>query len=415
LTRVYGLGYYVFGGLYVQAFYPLHTVIQEYPWGSTEYIPQLLGEPNPDRTPQAELWMGTHPRGPSCVQADGSVRKLSELISEDPEGTLGARVVDRFGPDLPFLLKLLAAAEPLSIQAHPNREQARVGFQRENDAGIPLDAPNRSYKDPNHKPEIICALTPFWGMRGFRPVADIVTELEVLDAPALREPVQRLAVLQDSAALRDLYRRLMTLERNTAAEVVASAAERYAHSDVPHHWWLRRLVRTHPGDIGALSPLLLNVVRLEAGEALFLPAGQLHAYLEGFGVELMANSDNVLRGGLTSKHVDLEELISTLSFAPSPVDPMEPVGGPFGDALYPGSTEEFRLARMRVGHGGPLRVSTVSCQICVCVEGEIRLEHPDSGESRTVAPGRSVFVPARVPGYQVSGNGILYRAEVPEA
>lgn len=399
----------------VQAFYPLHTVVQEYPWGSPHFIPQLLGKPNPENIPKAELWMGTHPRGPARVQANGSVRELSQLIAEDPDGTLGAPVTRRFGADLPFLLKLLAAAQPLSIQAHPNREQARAGFQRENRAGIPPEAVNRSYKDPNHKPEIICALTPFWAMRGFRPVAEIVTELEALEAAVLREPLGRLADSGDSAALRRFYRQLMTLDRQTAAALIRTACDAYADSDAPHHEWLQRLARSHPEDVGALSPLILNVLRLEPGQALFQPAGELHAYLEGFGVELMANSDNVLRGGLTGKHVDLDELIAILTFESSRVQPMEPVESRTGVAVYPGSAEEFRLVRVASVTGNPVDVVPTSCHVCVCVHGEVRLVQPDSGETHTVAPGRSVFVPARVSRYQVTGEGVLYRAEVPEA
>ncbi len=399
----------------MQTFYPLRTVVQEYPWGSPRFIPQLMGDPNPRGIPKAELWMGTHPRGPSRVEVNGSVQDLSQLISDDPEGILGKRVVERFGPDLPFLLKLLAAAEPLSIQAHPNREQARVGYQRENNAGIALDAPDRNYKDPNHKPEIICALTRFWAMRGFRPLEEIVAELEALNAPTLHEPLRRLAAERDAEGLRRFYRGLMSLDREAAAGLVRRAGDAYGKSDAPHHRWLRRLVRSHPEDVGAVSPLLLNVVQLEPGQALFQPAGELHAYLEGFGVELMANSDNVLRGGLTSKHVDLDELIATLTFVPSPVEPMDPVETQPGEALYPGSAQEFRLTRVHVEQGRALAVSPTSCQVCVCVEGQVRVEQPDTGESHTVGPGSSVFVPARVRRYRVAGSGVLYRAEVPEA
>jgi len=218
---------------------------------------------------------------------------------------------------LPFLFKVLASAKPLSIQAHPNRAQARQGFARENELGIPLDAPNRNYKDDNHKPEIICALTPFWALIGFRKIEEMIDLLERLQIHSLEKEIDILRAQPNSAGLKDFFRAVMTLDKQSKEEAVGEAlvsAEARADED-PVSSWMIKLHQEYPGDIGVLSTVLLNLIRLEPGDALYQSAGELHAYLEGVGMELMANSDNVLRGGLTPKHVDVPELLNTLNFS----------------------------------------------------------------------------------------------------
>ena len=212
---------------------------------------------------------------------------------------------DRFGNELPFLFKVLAAEVPLSIQAHPNQEQARSGWARENAEGIPLDAPRRNYRDLNHKPELLCALTPFVALKGFRPFDETTRGLDPIARPELAGEPARLGREQSPAALRSLFARLMTLEADEREPLLKRAAAQAARKPADPAWrWVKSLMERHPGDVGALAPLYHNLVTLAPGQAFFLPAGELHAYLEGTALEIMANSDNVLRGGLTPKHVD---------------------------------------------------------------------------------------------------------------
>ncbi len=285
----------------------LKNTIQKYAWGSPTAIPELLGEQNPSHEPRAELWMGAHPKAPSFVNFDGQWLSLTELIAKYPQEILGNDVALAFNNKLPYLFKVLAAAKPLSIQAHPSLNQAKEGFERENDRGIALDAPNRNYKDDNHKPECICALSPFWAMYGFRNIPDILALMGKNCPVGLAGELDLLKKQPDSRGLKRFFTDLMTMDSQRQKRVVDEAvqnANQYSDEDFAFHW-MTRLADEYPTDIGILAPLLLNLIELKPGEALFLPAGEFHAYLEGVGMELMANSDNVLRGGLTAKHIDV--------------------------------------------------------------------------------------------------------------
>ena len=293
----------------------LETVVQHYSWGSRTLIPALLGLPAPAAEPWAELWVGAHPGGPSRLP-DG--RSLAEVE-----------------PDLPYLLKLLSAVEPLSLQAHPDAAQARAGFDREEAAAVPFDAPHRTFKDPNAKPELIVALTPFDAMCGFRHPEDARRLVAGLECPELAPLLDALGDPDPAVALR----RAFTLEMlgvtgseravRVLSAAAGSAAARAASPDTDTedsivYGWLARLAVTHRGDASALAPLLLNVIHLEPGTGVFLPARHLHAYLAGAGVEVMGNSDNVVRGGLTPKHVDVERLLDVVEFAPQPIPVVRP-------------------------------------------------------------------------------------------
>ncbi|NUP19924.1 MAG: mannose-6-phosphate isomerase, class I, partial [Streptomyces sp.] len=281
----------------------LDNTVRPYAWGSTTAIPQLLGI-EPTGEPQAEMWMGAHPGAPSRT-ARGT---LVEVIDADPERELGATAVAKFGPRLPFLLKILAAGAPLSLQVHPNLAQAKEGYEDEERRGIPVAAGHRNYKDANHKPELICALTEFDGLCGFRDPLQAADALDGLGVDSLKPYVDLLHAHPEDAALREVLTAILTADPDEMARTVADAAAActrlggdYArYADIAHHF---------PGDPGVIAAMLLNHVRLQPGEALFLGAGIPHAYLNGLGVEIMANSDNVLRCGLTPKHVDVPELL----------------------------------------------------------------------------------------------------------
>jgi mannose-6-phosphate isomerase len=367
----------------VKAVYPLTSVIQHYAWGSKEIIPELLGT-EPDGRPVAELWMGVNPGGPSALA--GESRTLAELIASDPVGMLGAAVAHRFS-GLPYLLKVLAIEHPLSLQAHPSLEQAVRGFDSER--GLAMDLPTRNYRDSNHKPEQVCALTDFEGLCGFRPVEQSAHLLQTLGTPALLGYRTRLL---GEGGLRDVVTDLLTAPTSRIAAVLAEVrpeAERVSQGDGP--WsaeagWLVRLGSEYPGDRGVVIAALLNLVQLSPGQSMFLPAGELHAYLHGVGVELMANSDNVLRGGLTPKHVDAAELLSILKLTADRTVPTEPTDAGAAHE-YPSSVPDFRLSSyaltpdwVPVGAGSP--------SILLCVRGTAWVDDVE------LARGTAAFIPA---------------------
>jgi mannose-6-phosphate isomerase len=376
--------------------FKLKNQVKHYEWGSREWIPELCGEKNPgNQRPCAELWMGVHPEGPSEIIEYAGI-SLADLIKQNPERYLGEKIAA-----LPFLFKVLAVEKPLSIQAHPSLEQAKAGFERENKAGIPLDAPERNYKDANHKPEIICALTPFKAMAGFREIREIrilieafgLDDLDVLKKtldtdfkaflpalfnlpPGVRRRVSNHAVSRKQI-LTEKYPQYMEIW-----ETAASFAERY------------------PADPAVLSPLYLNLVFLEKGEAIFLPSGVLHAYIHGLGVELMANSDNVLRGGLTSKHIDPPELFDILTFSAFKPEILHP-----NPLKYPVTCTEFALSVIKDNgvwtENGPA--------IIIVTQGEVTIASSEGVEN--LKQGESAFIAAgNAEKFSLNGKFTLYIA-----
>ena len=331
----------------------LRNPIQNYAWGSKTFIPKLTGEPASENVPQAELWMGAHPKAPSLVWHDGEWIPLPKLIREDPEGILGKSAANKFSNKLPFLFKVLAAEMPLSIQAHPNRDQARQGFARENGLEVPLNAAHRNYKDDNHKPEIICALTPFWALIGFREFKDIIELTDRLGAPSFRDRVVGSSAQTNHESLRRLFTELLTMDRDDQRRMVSEvveSCEKFAGTDKAFEWTVK-LGRAYAGDIGVLSPLFMVIAQLEPGEAMYISSGQLHSYLEGAGIELMANSDNVLRGGLTSKNIDVPGLLEILDFSSNKRCLLNPERGMNNERLYRCPAEEFLLSEISLNEG----------------------------------------------------------------
>jgi mannose-6-phosphate isomerase len=394
----------------------LRNTIQEYGWGSRTAIAELLGQPAPTDTPQAELWMGTHLKAVSRVWCKGHWRSLLEVVQENPAEVLGTDVAQRFSDNLPFLFKVLAADRPLSIQAHPNRDQARQGYARENEAGLPLDSPRRNYRDGNHKPEIICALTPFWALNGFCRIEEILRRFGKIRVPSLAGEIDTLRRWPNRQGLRNFFSDLMTLAREQqerALDEALTSIELHTGEE-PVFGWILKLNREYPGDIGVLSTILLNLVRLEPGQAMYLPAGELHAYLGGVGMELMANSDNVLRGGLTPKHVDINELVAILSFAGKDVEVLTPTRLVSGEEVYETHAEEFVLSVISVGENSPFTSDSCrSVEIMICTNGEARVTDLSISEVTSVNKGTSIVIPAALEQYRIEGNATLYKATVP--
>ncbi len=385
----------------------LDCVVQDYAWGDLTAIPELLGV-EPSGVPQAELWMGAHPKAPSLL-SDGQT--LTDAIAADPASILGPDVAERFG-QLPYLFKVLSAGQPLSIQAHPSLSQAAAGFVRENEAGIDVGAPDRTYRDANHKPEIICAITPFVAKCGFRPLGATRRLFSLLEGDPVSQLRAKLAADgSDAEVLAATLAWLLQLTEPEAqalvAEVVTAAATTHDHEFEPDLTWTPKIEGFFPGDIGVVVALLLNHVVLEPGDAVFLEAGNLHAYLSGTGMELMANSDNVVRGGLTPKHIDVDELLSVVDC--TPIDP--PVQRANGSAYtFEAAVPEFALSRHEIRDAAPQTITSTSADIVIVSQGSATVQTADA--SIELAQGEVAFVPATHAPYELVGVGTVFRATV---
>lgn len=377
----------------------LQNQAREYAWGSKTLIPDYFGIAATGR-PMAEIWFGTHAGSPTRLAENQSV-SLREHI----------------GKDLSFLLKILAADEPLSIQAHPNLQEARAGFERENQAGIPLDSPSRNYKDANHKPEMIVALTDFEALCGFRNEAQIRNLLlDMIEATEVSSTFVEIAQGWLDAFTAGGVAALVSaiLRPEIAGQPIALDgfnAELARMADFSARFELAaRLNDLHPGDPGVVVALLLNHVHLEPGQALFLPAGNIHAYLAGLGVEIMATSDNVLRGGLTAKHIDVSELLSVLSFEPVPVPWVESRELARGLVEYATPVEDFKLYRASVSGGNLLaEIALPAAAIVLCTAGELELNN-SKGDSVRLHRGEAAYLAADSRHFTLSGSGDAFIA-----
>ncbi len=386
----------------------LRNPIQTYAWGSRTGIADFLGRPSPADEPQAELWMGAHPKAPSQIEIDGRWISLADAVAGDPQTILGPEIVARHGVTLPFLFKILAAGRALSIQAHPDRDQAAAGYRREDDLGIPRLAPERNYRDANHKPELIYAVTPFAILRGFRPPAEIFELLRALGLPELMPEVGEALRAGD---LERFFNAYMSLDPERLDAVLARALARIdagAAGDETHRW-VAKLERQYPADRGILAPLFLHLTVLAPGEAIYTGPGVLHAYLEGVGIELMASSDNVVRGGLTSKHADVPELMRILRFEPQPPVLLPSTVTP-GERRFETVADELDLSVLEVEPGAVHRRSGGSVEILLCSRGRGGVRAGDA--ELAFGRGDSLLVPASAGGYLIDGDLTLFRASV---
>lgn len=394
----------------------MRNTVQEYAWGSYTAIAELLGNVSPAKVPQAELWMGAHPKAPSMVKCDGNWKSLLELIEKNPKDILGEKVAEKFDNSLPYLFKVLAAAKPLSIQAHPSRDQAKQGFERENRQGIPIDAYNRNYKDDNHKPECICALTLFWALNGFRKISGILTLMEKICPQGLRKELDNLRGQPNSTGLKNFFQFMMTMNRKRQKQIIADAvsnAQKFTDDDKAYKWMID-LHKEYPADIGVFSPILLNLICLEPGQAMFLTAGEPHAYLDGVGIELMANSDNVLRGGLTPKYIDVPELLNVLNFKERELNILRTEEINECECLYVSHAEEFVLSIISVKEDIIYNSSSDrSIEILLCTDGKATIIDLGENDKVVVDRGKSIIIPAIVKKYSIQGNAIFYKAAVP--
>lgn len=395
----------------------LTNPVRDYAWGSTTAIPELLGT-EPDGRPWAELWLGAHLSAPSTVVTGAGARPLDEVIAEDPDAALGSDVVARFGPTLPYLLKIIAAETPLSLQVHPHLDQAREGFEAEEAAGVPVAASSSNYKDRNHKPELIYALTTFEAVCGFRAPRRAAELLAGLDAPLAVSLAEVLHAEPTYRGIRTAFRRLLDPELRPSAEeiagVVAASARRLEEgSPSPRaDRIVTRLAEHYPGDPGVVVSLLLNPVTLQPGEAMFVPAGGVHAYLHGLGIEVMANSDNVLRAGLTAKHMDIPELLAAVDYVAAPPVRIAPEAHSTVSRVYYAPVDDFELSVTHVADAETHRIPGRGPRVLLCLDGALTLTDA-AGRDLTLTRGASAFAAASDGPLTVRGSGTLVQADVP--
>ncbi|WIK88833.1 mannose-6-phosphate isomerase, class I [Varibaculum cambriense] len=391
----------------------LSGAVKDYAWGSPRAISDFTGiDFGGQRV--AELWFGAH----NGAQTLAGGRPLSEVISADPAGILGADVAARFDGALPFLLKVIAPEQPLSLQVHPGKELAEAGFQAEEEAGIPRNSPRRNYRDRNHKPEMIFALTPFEAFAGFRAPRRAIEVLDNLNAPLAREMLEILRAHPGYRGLRAVARKLLAPldeERRVQIEAVITACQdRLDRGTSPSLRVDRQavaLARTYPSDPGAVLSLLLNPVTLRAGEALFIPTGAVHAYVSGLGIEVMSSSDNVLRAGLTPKHIDAGEALRCMDFHGAPPVRIAPEMNGRGTGIYYAPVDDFELSVSEITGGEWIPIPGFGPRILLGVSGD--LEIGVGGEVETISTGQAIFVSAAEGTIRVRGNGKLVQAGVP--
>lgn len=380
---------------------PLTGVIRPYAWGSRTALADLQGRPSPSDGPEAELWLGAHPGDPSTVTTDAGPLSLATLVANDPEGQLGAAVVDRYGTRLPYLMKVLAAAAPLSLQAHPDLDHARQAFAaQEADPALP-----KNYTDANHKPEMLVALTPFEALCGFRNPSDAAADLAKLGIDRLSPVVD--ALTTGVPGLATAVQTLLTWPAADRAalidEVVAAGTSPLATSLAGHY----------PGDPGVLVALLLNHVHLAPGEAIWMPAGNLHAYLAGTGVEIMAASDNVLRGGLTPKRVDVDELLTVLRFETldTPILPATTIAP--GVQTWQVPISDFALYKLTLTPSTPpVRLPAAGPRIALSTSGDVFLAESVDGTPIALTAGEAAYIPASTGPATAAGVGEIFLAAV---
>ncbi|MBY5944698.1 mannose-6-phosphate isomerase, class I [Photobacterium rosenbergii] len=388
----------------------MDNTIQDYEWGSKEAIGYLFGLSNPNNKPMAEIWMGAHPKASSAIMVEGQQLSLNAYINAHKEEVVGRQTYQRFG-ELPYLFKVLSAGKALSIQAHPSKSQAEAGFARENEQGIPVAAAHRQYKDSNHKPEIIYALTPFLAMNGFRAHHDILNLLSALQSPLLDVPLQSFASAQDGRGLRQLFETVLSFDGEPKQALLASLISWAHREQSPLAQLVIMLSGQYPGDIGLLAPLMLNVVELEPGEAMFLDAGTPHAYIQGTGLEVMANSDNVLRAGLTPKHIDVGELLACCRFEALQDDKLLIQPQQQGvETLYPVPVDDFCFSILDKPDGH--LIDCESCEIWFAIDDNVAFSDSSGGEL-IILKGQSVFVSAKGKGVLVTSEGKVARVSSP--
>jgi len=394
--------------------YKLHGIHRHYEWGGQSFIPQLMHVDNTIGKPFAEYWMGAHPSAPAMVATAEGAKALDQMIQENKLEFLGASIADRFG-SLPYLFKILDVKKMLSIQVHPSKENAEKGFLKEQLAGIAIDAPHRNYKDQNHKPEVMVALSDFWLLHGFMPAIALKERLTSL------APLESLLPIFGQDDYAGLYSYFMRLDQAAADAILKPLMEIAVQEvaagkvDKTHpHWWANQyyggVVPTSNIDKGILSIYILNIVHVPTYQGVFQGAGLLHAYLEGQNIELMANSDNVLRGGLTPKHIDIEELLQHIQFEPTYPSILNGDLINSNELQFPCPVPDFGLTKIQLRGGETYTNETNSLELFLVLQGDVQLEGIElkPGELAAVKAGSAYHIQSTG-----SETAVIFKSFVP--
>lgn len=392
--------------------YKLQGKHRHYDWGGKSFIPQMMHVNNVNQLPYAEYWMGAHPSAPSMVTSDFGEKPLDLLIKDNPTEWLGAKTKDNFG-SLPYLFKVLDVEKMLSIQVHPSKVNAEIGFDIEETNGIAIDAPNRNYKDRNHKPEVMVALSDFWLLHGFLPPEELDTRLKDffyfnplldhfrgVDYQGLYSFFMQLSIEDSDLILKPLM-----------MDAVASVKNGSVDKTHPH-WWANKyyngIAPSSNIDKGIFSIYILNIVHVSKYQGVFQGAGLLHAYLEGQNIELMANSDNVLRGGLTTKHIDIEELLQHINFVPTYPALLEGDAISSHEIIYPCPVPDFGLTKIAILAGETYTINTASLTLLLVTEGQICINDLvfKMGEVAVILPTTATLIQAQL-------STVLFKSYVP--
>ena len=396
----------------MQKAYKLQVKHRHYDWGGNQFIHALMGEENPNNTPYAEYWMGAHPAAVSEITTEQGVVLLDKMLADNGAMLLGEKTLANFGT-LPYLYKVLDVANMLSIQAHPNKQNAILGYEKEEAAGIDLNAPVRNYKDKNHKPEVMVALSEFWLLHGFLAPELLEARLkEILQFNSLQAHFK-------GGDYEGLYRFFMQLSTEDADYILkplmldAVSSVKSGSVDKSHpHWWANKYyngqVPDKNIDKGIFSIYILNIVQVAKYEGVFQGAGLLHAYLEGQNIELMANSDNVLRGGLTTKHVDVNELIQQVKFIPTYPKVLKGEALNEYETAYACPVPDFGLTKITLLKGKSYTINTSGLEMVLLTQGDIQLADLllKAGEVAMLPVGQSVVLTA-------SSDSVLFKSFVP--
>jgi len=394
--------------------YKLKGVIRNYDWGGADFLSNLLSHPNPFKQPMAEYWLGAHESSPSLLETSQGDVELNKFISNDIERILGKTVVKKFAR-LPYLLKLLDVKDMLSIQVHPSKHTAEVEFERENAEGIPLNAVNRDYKDNNHKPELVVSLNNFWLIHGFKPVGKLRATLQFI--PELKP----LLDIFNETGYDQLYKTVMEMPQQSVNRLLQPLLDRiiplYQQNKLAkdqEDFWAARAALSfnhQPNDRGIFSIYFFNLIHLKKSEGIFQDAGVPHAYLEGQNVEIMANSDNVLRGGLTTKHINVKELMRNIKFEETMPQILHPQKIDH-EEVYRTAAPDFKLSHFELKKGDNSILDSVTAEILLAIDGNLLIT--SGGDKLELNKGEAAFITS---GNQITLNALsetdLYRASVP--
>ena len=389
----------------------LEPAFKYYDWGSLEFLQNLTGRSNLKGKTAAEMWMGDHISGPNMIKYGKEIYPLHNLVEEEAVKLIGEKASSEFSGKIPFLFKVLAAAKPLSIQSHPSKKQAEEGFERENILDIALDDFTRGYKDNNHKPEIIYALTDFKMMKGFRNYETTAANFKKYCPDSSVFLFEGLKEYSEEKKIKKLFTGILTSCKSDCVKMINEALKKTENDISLESEMINKFSQFYPGDSGILSPLYLNCAMIKKGEAVYIPAGELHAYVEGCGMELMANSDNVFRGGLTPKHIDRDELLKILKYKPTEINKVEKTVIN-NEIFYKTESNEFLFSEISVNKDEKyISDKDRNIDILICYEGNAEVESKDG--AIIVKKGDSFAVPSCAGNYSITGKGIFYKATVP--